>query len=57
MGRYHYEWSFETFSRLRSVQTAGLFPDIRLKFPPYREKTTRLLRRVAGWLSGAGSGV
>lgn len=38
MGRYHRQASFDTFSHHRSVQVAGTFPDIRLKYPPYDGK-------------------
>ena len=45
MGRYHRQASFETFSHYRSVQVAGTFPDIPLKYPPYAGKLG-LLRQI-----------
>jgi aldehyde dehydrogenase (NAD+) len=45
MGRYHRRASFDTFSHYRSVQVAGTFPDMPLKYPPYAGKLG-LLRQV-----------
>ena len=45
MGRYHRRASFDTFSHYRSVQIAGTFPDMPLKYPPYQGKLG-LLRTV-----------
>ena len=50
MGRYHHRASFDTFSHFRSVQVAGLFPEIPLKYPPYRGKLG-LLRRFLRWFN------
>jgi aldehyde dehydrogenase (NAD+) len=45
MGRYHRRASFDTFSHYRSVQIAGTFPDMPLKYPPYQGKLG-LMRQV-----------
>jgi aldehyde dehydrogenase (NAD+) len=45
MGRYHHQASFDTFSHQRSVQVAVTFPDVPLKYPPYKGKLG-LLRLV-----------
>lgn len=45
MGSYHGKKSFETFSHLKSVYGRGFWPDIPLRYPPYREKAN-LLRRI-----------
>ncbi len=36
MGAYHGRWSFETFSHLKPVQRRWRFPEIPLRFPPFR---------------------
>ncbi|PSP18813.1 MAG: aldehyde dehydrogenase family protein [Cyanobacteria bacterium QS_8_64_29] len=38
MGSYHGRASFETFSHRRSVVRRPLWPDIKLRYPPYRGK-------------------
>jgi aldehyde dehydrogenase (NAD+) len=45
IGQYHHRASFDTFSHYRSVQVAGIFPDVPLKYPPYKGKLG-LLRLV-----------
>lgn len=36
IGRYHGRYGFETFSHRKSVVEAAIFPDIPLKYPPYK---------------------
>lgn len=43
-GRYHGKFGFEAFSHQRSTVFRGAFPDIALRYPPYRDKI-RWLRR------------
>jgi acyl-CoA reductase-like NAD-dependent aldehyde dehydrogenase len=50
MGRYHRRASFDTFSHYRSVQVAGTFPNMPLKYPPYKGKIG-LLRQVLRFLN------
>jgi aldehyde dehydrogenase (NAD+) len=45
MGRYHLEATFDTFSHMRSVQVAATYPDIPLRYPPYRGKLG-MFRRI-----------
>ena len=38
MGRYHGKYGFDAFSHEKSVVRRGIFPDIPLRYPPYRGK-------------------
>jgi len=46
MGSYHGEWGFQAFSHRKSVVVKPFKPDLRMVYPPYSEKTQRLLRRM-----------
>ena len=45
MGKYHGKASFDTFTHEKSVLIRGNHPDIRLRYPPYDEKTFRTLHQ------------
>ncbi|NUM79883.1 aldehyde dehydrogenase [bacterium] len=38
MGAYHGHYSFETFSRRRSLMRTPVWPDIPIRYPPYKNK-------------------
>ncbi|MBX7150714.1 aldehyde dehydrogenase [bacterium] len=38
MGTYHGRYSFETFSRKRSLMRTPVWPDIPIRYPPYKNK-------------------
>ncbi|GAA4737015.1 aldehyde dehydrogenase family protein [Actinomycetospora chibensis] len=46
MGAYHGEWGFQAFSHRKAVLSKPAKPDPGLMYPPYTERTKRLLRRV-----------
>lgn len=45
LGRYHSKESFNTFSNEKSIYKAGWF-EFNLKFPPYKEKTLDLVKKI-----------
>lgn len=45
-GRYHGEFSFQTFSHMKSVMSRSGFLDLSVRYPPYDEKKLRLLRAI-----------
>jgi len=45
MGSYHGRAGFETFSHRRSVLTRGTRVDPAVRYPPYSEDKSRLIRR------------
>ncbi len=46
-GSYHGRYSFEIFSHQKSVVSTGFFPDIKLRYTPYKGKLP-LLKRILG---------
>jgi aldehyde dehydrogenase (NAD+) len=46
MGSYHGEWGFYAFSHRKSVAVKPFRPDLRIVYPPYSEKTQKLLRKM-----------
>ncbi|HET6152600.1 MAG TPA: aldehyde dehydrogenase family protein [Marmoricola sp.] len=46
MGSYHGEWGFQAFSHRKSVAVKPIKPDLRMVYPPYSEKTQKLLRKM-----------
>ena len=47
MGQYHGQAGFDRFSHLKSVIRRGRFPEITIRFAPYSELKTKLLRWFA----------
>lgn len=45
LGRYHFRWSFETFSNIRGVVVSRRRADVMLRYPPY-EKNMKLLKKL-----------
>lgn len=45
MGGYHGRWSFDTFSHKKSILKKSNLIDIKLRYPPYRDKL-RLLKKI-----------
>ena len=45
MGAYHGKFSFDTFSHRKSIVATPLFPDIRVRYQPYRDKL-KLLKKL-----------
>jgi aldehyde dehydrogenase (NAD+) len=45
MGKYHGKDSLETFTRKRTVMIRKTRPDIALRYPPYKEKTLKLVKK------------
>ena len=50
LGAYHGQASFTTFSHMKSVLRKGFFPDLPLKYPPYR-KSLGLIRTLLKYFS------
>jgi aldehyde dehydrogenase (NAD+) len=46
MGSYHGEWGFQAFSHRKSVAAKPFKPDLRMIYPPYSQRTRKLLRRM-----------
>lgn len=46
MGGYHGEWGFQTFSHRRSVLAKRARPDFTMVYPPYTDRSLRLLRKI-----------
>jgi len=46
IGAYHGKWGFEALSHRRAVLSKPAKPDLRLIYPPYTERTVKLLRRL-----------
>jgi aldehyde dehydrogenase (NAD+) len=46
MGAYHGQWGFETFSHRRAVLSKSAKPDPRLVYPPYSDRTLKIMRRL-----------
>jgi aldehyde dehydrogenase (NAD+) len=46
MGAYHGRWGFETFSHRRAVLSKPAKPDPRLVYPPYSDRTLKIMRRL-----------
>lgn len=44
-GAYHGQYSFETFSHKKSIVTSPFFPDIKIRYQPYKQKL-RLLKKL-----------
>jgi aldehyde dehydrogenase (NAD+) len=44
MGRYHGEFTFEAFSHHKSILKSPTFFDLKLKYPPYSDKNTPILK-------------
>jgi aldehyde dehydrogenase (NAD+) len=42
MGNYHGKAGFDTFSHRKSLMHKSLFPDIPLRYPPYKDKLNLL---------------
>jgi aldehyde dehydrogenase (NAD+) len=47
MGAYHGKFGFETFSHKRSILKKANFPDIKLRYPPYKNRLS-LLKKLMG---------
>lgn len=47
MGSYHGKFSFDTFSHKKSVVIKSFFPDIKMIYPPYKNKL-ELIRKIWG---------
>jgi aldehyde dehydrogenase (NAD+) len=45
-GRYHGEYSFKAFTYEKSILKTNNYPDIKLRYPPYKEKTLKYLKRI-----------
>ncbi|MFC9664612.1 aldehyde dehydrogenase family protein [Nocardia sp. NPDC127606] len=45
MGSYHGRWGFEALSHRKSLLRRTFHPDLRLIYPPYSERTLRILRK------------
>lgn len=48
MGAYHGEWGFQTFSHRKGVMIKPTKPDPRLMYPPYSERSKKILRKLLG---------
>jgi len=48
MGRYHGRWGFETLSHRKAVLLKPFKPDPRFFYPPYTDRTIKLMHRMLG---------
>jgi len=46
MGAYHGRWGFEALSHRKSVLIKPFKPDVQLIYPPYTEKSVKLMRKM-----------
>ncbi|MEU9808695.1 aldehyde dehydrogenase family protein [Mycobacterium sp. NPDC050853] len=46
MGAYHGRWGFEALSHRKSVLRKTFRPDLQLIYPPYSERTLKILRKI-----------
>jgi aldehyde dehydrogenase (NAD+) len=46
MGAYHGRWGFEAMSHRRAVLAKRARPDLRVMYPPYTEKTLKIMRKI-----------
>ena len=46
MGAYHGKYSFETFSHRKAVLRRGFKFDIKMMYPPYTEKRTKMVKKM-----------
>ena len=45
IGRYHHQFSFETFSNAKSVFSRSFWPDPGFRYPPYKGKDTGFIKK------------
>lgn len=45
MGSYHSEWSFDTFTHKKSIMKKSFLIDIKLRYPPYKDKLN-ILKKI-----------
>lgn len=45
MGRYHGRYSFDTFTHEKPILVRGLHPDTKIRYAPFSERKTELLKR------------
>ncbi|MCO4321948.1 aldehyde dehydrogenase family protein [Aliidiomarina quisquiliarum] len=48
MGRYHGKWGFDTFSHLKPVVTRSFKLDLDVRYPPFTNFKTKLLKKLLG---------
>lgn len=48
MGSYHGEWGFQTMSHRKAVLAKTTKPDLKLFYPPYTDRTLKIMRRLLG---------
>ncbi len=48
MGRYHGKWGFDTFSHLKPVVTRSFKFDFDVRYPPFNNLKTKLLKKLLG---------
>lgn len=48
MGRYHGKWGFDTFSHLKPVVTRSFKFDFDVRYPPFTNFKTKLLKKLLG---------
>ncbi|MEO6886016.1 MAG: aldehyde dehydrogenase family protein [Jatrophihabitantaceae bacterium] len=46
MGAYHGKWGFDTFSHRKAVLSKRIKPDLSMMYPPYSEKTKKMMRKI-----------
>ena len=49
MGAYHGRASFDVFTHYKASLERGTLIDPPFRYPPAREKTVALIRRLMGW--------
>lgn len=48
MGVYHGKYTFETFTRPKSIEYGKNYLDIPLRYPPYKKRKLKLIRKILG---------
>jgi aldehyde dehydrogenase (NAD+) len=46
MGAYHGRWGFEAMSHRRAVLAKRARPDLRVVYPPYTDRATKIMRKI-----------
>ena len=46
MGRYHYRWSFDTFSNIKGTVMSSRSRDLKFRYPPYTKRKFSIIKKL-----------
>ena len=46
MGRYHYRWSFDTFSNIKGTVVSARSRELKFRYPPYTHRNFSIIKRL-----------